>query len=545
MEKPPYQVPTMAEVRDLEPNGYRVISTFSGCGGSCLGFKMAGFRALYANEFVPAAADTYRANHPEVYLDTRDIRTVSAEEILDLAGVARGEIDVLEGSPPCSDFSTAGKRAQSWGKVKAYSDTRQRSDDLFFEYVRLVEGIQPRVFVAENVSGLVKGVAKGYFIEILQAFKKTGYRVGARLVDAQWLGVPQARQRIIFIGVREDLGLDPVWPKPFRYRYSVRDALPWIVRQAYAFGDYSKGQAGGRMRDAGVAPSPTIGASPQTGNGRFPPSLVEVRAVRDRRGNYGVETDITDEPAPTVLADSAGTHWIETVERFGTYQGDYDKQTERVWKDASSEPSPTIRADQQRPILIETSLVEIEGANGFNGHAGESIDEPMPTVQASRVVGLRTRAGRHSLDEPAPTVLSHGRQKTRSELTIEELADQEKVDHGASLDGYAIGEEWDKTPPGGASSKYFSLKRPHPDRPSQTVTATGHITGAASVTHPTERRKFSIPELRRICAFPDDFVFTGTYAQQWERMGRAVPPLMMRAIASTIRDEILRKADTR
>jgi DNA (cytosine-5)-methyltransferase 1 len=65
----------------------------------------------------------------------------------------------------------------------------------------------------------------------------------------------------------------------------------------------------------------------------------------------------------------------------------------------------------------------------------------------------------------------------------------------------------------------------------------------ASVCHPYEKRKFTIAELKRICAFPDDFVLTGSYAQQWERLGNSVPPLMMRAISEVVRDNILRQID--
>src|SRR5262249_48769124 len=147
-----------------------------------------------------------------------------------VTGKRAGEIDVLEGSPPCASFSTAGKRDKGWGRVRPYSDTRQRTDDLFFEFARLVAGLRPKVFVAENVSGLVKGVAKGYFLQVLPALKAAGggYRVTAKLLDAQWLGVPQARQRLFFVGVRADLGLEPAFPAPLPYRYSIRDALPWV-----------------------------------------------------------------------------------------------------------------------------------------------------------------------------------------------------------------------------------------------------------------------------------------------------------------------------
>jgi DNA (cytosine-5)-methyltransferase 1 len=148
----------MTEIAAVPWNGLKVVSTFSGCGGSCLGFRMAGYRVVWANEFIPAAAETYRANHPNTLLSTEDIRKVRPGAILEATGFKVGELDAMEGSPPCASFSTAGKREKHWGKAKKYSDTVQRVDDLFFEYVRLIEGLKPKVFVAENVSGLVKGV---------------------------------------------------------------------------------------------------------------------------------------------------------------------------------------------------------------------------------------------------------------------------------------------------------------------------------------------------------------------------------------------------
>jgi DNA (cytosine-5)-methyltransferase 1 len=367
--KPPYRVPSMAEVRAIPWNGFRVASTFSGAGGSCLGYRLAGYRVLWANEFVPAARETYAANHPGSILDGRDIRHVSPGSILDATGLAVGELDLLDGSPPCASFSTAGKREAGWGKVKAYSDTKQRTDDLFFEYIRLLRGLRPKVFVAENVSGLVKGTAKGYFLEILRGLKDSGYAVAARVLDAQWLGVPQARQRLIFVGVREDLRLAPAFPKPLPYRYSVREAI----------------------------------------------------GLGFRTKSYS--------------------------------------------------------------------------ANGWN-----SPDDPAAAIQASG---------------------------------------QYWVEPEADISRYAIGREWGRTEPGASNDRYLNLKRCSPDRPSFGISAESGNSSTASVTHPTERRKFSIAELRRICAFPDDFALTGTYAQQWERLGRAVPPIMMMHVAATIRDQVL------
>lgn len=227
--KPAYTVPTMADINSINWNGFNVVSTFSGAGGSCTGYKMAGYKVLYANEFITSAQDTYKANHPLSYLDPRDVRIVKASEILNITKLKSGELDLFDGSPPCSAFSTAGKREAGWGKGKAYSDdVVQVIDDLFFEYCRLLKDLQPKVFVAENVSGLIKGSAKGYFKLILQALKDCGYQVKAQLINAAWLGVPQARERVIFIGVRNDLNKQPAFPKPFNYQYTTKDVLPNI-----------------------------------------------------------------------------------------------------------------------------------------------------------------------------------------------------------------------------------------------------------------------------------------------------------------------------
>jgi DNA (cytosine-5)-methyltransferase 1 len=438
----------MTEIAAVPLSGLRAVSTFSGCGGSSLGYRMAGFKVVWASEFIPAAAEVYRANHPNTILDTRDIRKVEAQDILAATGLKVGELDLLDGSPPCASFSTAGKREKHWGKAKKYSDTVQRVDDLFFEYVRLLDGLKPRVFVAENVSGLVKGVAKGYFLEILAQLKACGYRVACKVLDAQWLGVPQARQRTIFIGVREDLGKDPVFPKPLPYRYSLREALPWIVRGKY----------GPAWKPADV-PSPTVSAglsyNPNTSHQGL--ELVEARVIQGPQGNWsGVGKDLTDRPASSVLAT------------------------------------------QPMSMLVETQLKGGTGA-AFE-QKGQAFD----------------------LDQPCPTVLGTKPNQFEVDMTR-----------------FAIGKEWDKLKPGEASDKYFNLVRPHPDEPCPTICAAHGHPGVASVTHPTEKRKLTIAELKRICAFPDDFILTGTYSQQWERLGRAVPPVMMFHIARTIRDEIL------
>lgn len=228
-----YKVPSMKEIFELPWNGYNVVSTFSGGGGSCLGYEMAGYHVVWANEFIPEAQNTYRQNHKKTYLNTKDIRKVTAEDIFRETGLKKGEIDLFDGSPPCCAFSTAGSREDGWGKVRKYSDNaEQRVDDLFFEYTRLIRDLQPKVFVAENVSGLVKGKAKGYFKLILAEMKSCGYEVSARLLNAKWLGVPQSRERLIFVGVRKDIvekyDVHPVHPLPMTEMITLGEALEGI-----------------------------------------------------------------------------------------------------------------------------------------------------------------------------------------------------------------------------------------------------------------------------------------------------------------------------
>ena len=191
-----------------------MVSTFAGCGGSSLGYKQAGGVVRLAVEWEQNAVDTYRLNHPDTMILHRDIATVSGAEILNLMGMQSGDLDILDGSPPCQGFSTMGKRQ--------VDDPRNQ---LFKEYMRLLTALQPKVFVMENVSGLLKGKMKPLFVEILKSLKACGYTVKARLMDAQYYGVPQRRKRVIFIGVRNDLGIAPSHPTPQTSPIPLKTAL--------------------------------------------------------------------------------------------------------------------------------------------------------------------------------------------------------------------------------------------------------------------------------------------------------------------------------
>ena len=351
--KPQYNVQSMAEINKIPYNGYNVVSTFSGCGGSCLGYRMAGYKVIYANEFIPAAQNVYKLNHPEACLDTRDIRKVSAEDILKITGLKKGEIDLLNGSPPCAAFSICGNIEKGWGTVKKYSDTTQRVDDLFFEFSRLIKGLQPKTFIAENVKGLVSGKAKGYFKLILGDLKANGYRVKVQVLNAKYLGVPQARERVIFIGVRNDLEIDPVFPKPLDYFFTAGDAL-------------------------------------------------------------------------------------------------------------------------QKPV------------------AAGSLFYPIPNSKMLKLYNWLLKNNKYDFKDAC-----------------------ESIYH---------------------TTGWFTHHRLNRHRACHTI-----MQGSHAIYHDREPRTLNINELKRVCAFPDDFILTGSFRKQWERLGRAVPPVMMEHISKTVQTEILDK----
>ena len=191
-----------------------VISLFAGCGGSSLGYSMAGFKELLAVEWDKNAAAIFRLNFPDVPTWQDDIAGLTGDKALKMVGLKPEELDLLDGSPPCQGFSTAGNRR--------LDDCR---NGLFMEYIRLLKAFRPRCLVMENVSGMVKGSMKLIFAECLRMLRAAGYKVSARLMNTQWFLVPQSRERIIFSGIREDLAAIPSHPRAIARPLSTSEAL--------------------------------------------------------------------------------------------------------------------------------------------------------------------------------------------------------------------------------------------------------------------------------------------------------------------------------
>jgi DNA (cytosine-5)-methyltransferase 1 len=376
-----YKRYTLQDTLDSEKrNLFNVLSTFAGGGGSSTGYRLAGGKILAVNEFVPEAQNTYRANYPNTTIVPGDIKELTGTYLMEQAGVKVSELDILDGSPPCSAFSMAGSvshgegrtHADAFGKKKQYSDIKgvENVEDLFFEFLRVAKDIKPKVIIGENVEGLTMGEAKEYFHKIQNTFEDIGYLIVANVLDSSYFGVPQSRKRCFFIGVRED------------------------------------------------------------------------------------------------VAEKVGINFMTMYQLYP------DKNDFR------------------------TTLGE--AINDVVNEDKEELDYLFDKISPERAVG-----------------------KTLMKMP----KDPDKVLTG--MDYHVKGH-------------HFNLKRSSLRKPCPTITAMGNLAGVAGTCHPIEDRKFTIKELKRIMSLPEDFILTGDHKKQSERIGRMVPPLMMKALAESVYNKVLK-----
>ena len=199
----------------------KVFSCFACGGGSTMGYKLAGFDVIGCNEIDPKMMKCYTENHHPKYSYLEPIQTFKLRDDLpeDLYN-----LDILDGSPPCSSFSMAGNREQDWGKEKQFREgqAEQVLDTLFFDFIDLAKKLQPKIVIAENVKGLLLGEAISYVREIYKQFDEASYYCQHFLLDASTMGVPQRRERVFFVCLRKDLA------EPFLYQADIFTQLPKI-----------------------------------------------------------------------------------------------------------------------------------------------------------------------------------------------------------------------------------------------------------------------------------------------------------------------------
>jgi len=298
----------------LTAHGHTVFGTFICGGGSSMGYKLAGYNHLGGVEIDKRVASIYEPNHSPQHLFVEDIRAFNQrkdlpEELFDLG--------ILDGSPPCSSFSMSGNRDKDWGKKKVFREgqSEQRLDDLAFEYVKTIKKLQPKVAILENVKGLITGNAKAYSKRIHREFTKAGYRVQLFLLNAATMGVPQMRERVFFIGLRNDIDL----PK-LKLEYNLQPIQFGVIRKL----------VGGPAETNWTEHDDNIWKHRKYGDGNYGHVL---RRIENRYSNFNAKF-IYDEKVSGAIVSSDGSKMTLFAEKrkvnnhelklIGSFPEDYD-----------------------------------------------------------------------------------------------------------------------------------------------------------------------------------------------------------------------------
>ena len=314
----------LSDLELVPKNGVKVMSTFACGGGSSMGYKRAGCTIVAANDIDPEMAWHYKRNlNPPLYFLCPIGDLLTKDLPLELYN-----LDILDGSPPCSTFSMAGSREKAWGVEKHFREgqAKQVLSDLFFDYLDLVGRLKPKVAIAENVKGMLIGNAKGYTKMVMARFKEIGYRPQLFLLNAADCGVPQKRERVFFVAVRNDIDVPPLKLAPTHR---------WI----------SAGEATSDVQDLTAAEieatSPTesqIKYWPGTKQGD---SLSAECERQTGKASFFNNTRLhKDKPSNTLSSqEHVVYHWAEMrrltyreFKRLGSFPDDYHAKTDKIGK---------------------------------------------------------------------------------------------------------------------------------------------------------------------------------------------------------------------
>ena len=338
-------------------NGVKVMSTFACGGGSSMGYKRAGCEVIAANDIDPEMAWHYKLNiKPKHYFlcPIGDLLTADLPpELFDL--------DILDGSPPCSTFSMAGSREKAWGKDKHFREgqAKQVLSDLFFDYLDLVGRLKPKVAIAENVKGMLIGNAKGYTKMVMARFKELGYRPQLFLLNAADCGVPQKRERVFFVAVRNDIDVPPLKLAPTHR---------WI----------GAGEATSDVQvltaDEAIDTKPTpmdLQWWHKTRGGDGGGYATAIEREGGKRKAFGSIKIAEDKPANTLIANhSQFTHYSECRKltyrewkRLGSFPDDYQAKTDKIGKYMIGMSVPPKMTEQVARAVCEQWLGVEYGTN--------------------------------------------------------------------------------------------------------------------------------------------------------------------------------------
>jgi len=333
----------LTDLADVPQNGIKVMSTFACGGGSSMGYKRAGCEVIAANDIDPEMAWHYKLNiKPRHYFlcPVRDLLTADLPPEL-------FELDILDGSPPCSTFSMAGSREKAWGKEKHFREgqAKQVLSDLFFDYLDLVGRLRPKVAIAENVKGMLIGNAKGYTKMVMARFKELGYRPQLFLLNAADCGVPQKRERVFFVAVRGDIDVPPLKLTPKHRWISAGEATADL--QVLTADEQADVVASEHYKNYWAATKP--GAVSKNGSGK-------------QGVFYGVRLSALM-PARTLVSGTTYHHWdkfrqltYREWKRIGSFPDDYHAKTDKIGKYMIGMSVPPKMTEQVARAVIDQWL---------------------------------------------------------------------------------------------------------------------------------------------------------------------------------------------
>lgn len=356
---------------------FSLISLFSGCGGLDRGLETAGFQSLVALESAPDACASLRANFPSVHVIENRIENVPTEAILGAAHLVRGELDLLAGGPPCPPYSKS--RFYRKEKPRALDDP---AADTLSQFLRVLAETYPRAFIIENVPGLAYKVHAEAFELICGTAAELGYSVASKVINAADFGVPQIRERLFIVGMRD--GLHFSFPQPTHGRMSVADGLltvqPWTTA-GQAIGDLDTAEnasdeghhAGGQHHDLLKQVPPGDNYLYFTGERGYPKPLFKWRS---RYWSFLLKLS-PSKPSWTIQARRSNNmgpfHWqnrilrIEEAKRLQSFSDDFviAGKVDSAWRQIGNAVPPRLAkhlGDEIRLRLSRAAPYDAEGA---------------------------------------------------------------------------------------------------------------------------------------------------------------------------------------
>jgi DNA (cytosine-5)-methyltransferase 1 len=339
----------LSDLEKIPKNGLKVMSTFACGGGSTMGYKLVGCEVIAANDIDPEMAYHYKLNHNPKYYFLCPIRDLLTKELPD----ELFHLDILDGSPPCSTFSMAGSREKAWGKNKKFREGQatQVLSDLFFDYLDLVEHLNPKVAIAENVKGMIQGNAKGYVKMVMARFKEIGYRCQLFLVNAADCGVPQKRERVFFVALRDDIDKPKLVLAPKHRWISAGEATSDL-----------QVLTDDEIRDTKPAKEGLI----YWGKTRQGDSFAQTKQrLKEKAGSFSRIRINGEMPSATLLGggDADLYHWKECRnltykewKRLGSFPDDYQAKTDKIGKYMIGMSVPPKMTYEVAKVVIEQWL---------------------------------------------------------------------------------------------------------------------------------------------------------------------------------------------